>query len=201
MINIQLLTILLFFIFTLRIITISYSKNFFKKGLAGDASVHIKIIDYFRKYKFQRKRISSYVIPGKIFYPLGFHSFCSLFSNRILTERQYIPNLIIYILMVIFLYLNTVYIFLLNDIDISILPFIVITLFSISSQNLITKGPAVAYIKLSERLLGKFFTSLFFLNFLFYLHNRILLLISIASALLLFNIKFAIQTSFFYILI
>lgn len=200
MIDIKLLSILMMSIIALRIFTISYSINFFKQGFAGDASVHIKIIDYFRKYKFQRKRIDNYVIPGIIFYPLGFHSFCSLLSNKLLIKRPYIPNLLIYTLMVFFLYFNTVYIFSLNNINTSILPFIVIILFSLSSQNLITKGPAVAYIKLSERLLGKFCSSLFFLNFLFYYHNSdtILLLITIGSAcLIILTSKFAIQTLFF----
>ena len=155
MIDLHLLGIFMIIIFALRIFTISYSINFFKQGFAGDASVHIKIINYFRKYKFKRKRINNYIIPGEIFYPLGFHSFCSLFSDKILKRKQYIPNLIIYILMVFSLYFNSFYIFSLNNLDTHILPFIVILLFSLSSQNLITKGPAIAYIKMSDRLLAK----------------------------------------------
>ena len=159
--------ILAIFISLLLKICLIFKDSRLSNYVIGDASVHLKIIDSCRK---GIKYIPNYVIPNRMSYPILFHQFCTIFPKRILIHSNYLPNLLIYIFMIIFLYNYSGYIGFNNFENYPMWgSLLVIIIFSASVQNLTTIGPSIAYNTLSSRLLGKISTSLYFLSLIYYL--------------------------------
>lgn len=187
-----------------RLIFISFIKKKTINNIFGDASIHYKIIKEIKKNGLKNFHVHNYIIPGKIFSPILFHLFSSLFPVKNLECKPYLPNLIIYIIFLLYLSTYSFYLFS----EISSQPFIlsayVVFLFTISMNNFIFRGSQINYVLLSERLLGRLITSSFVLSiFGFYLFDNLLnFLLSYFFAILIFiSSKFAIQSIVFFTII
>jgi len=144
-----------------------HSDKRLKNHVDGDASVHLKIVEACRNGV---RHIPNYVIPNEMSYPVLFHQFCALFSRKVLITKSYLPNFVLYMLMVAIIYLYISYV---GGEYISNYPewgsFVVIIFFVTTIQNFTSVGPSIAYSMLSSRLLGKVGVSLFTLGFGFYI--------------------------------
>lgn len=187
-----------------RLIFISFINRKSINNIFGDASVHYKIIKEIKKSGLKNLHIDNFIIPGKIFSPILFHLFSSLFPVKNLESKPYLPNLIIYVIFLLYLSIYSFYLFS----EISSQPFIlsayVIFLFTISMNNFIFRGSQINYVTLSERLLGRLVTSSFVLSiFGYYLFDNLLnLSLSYFFAILVFlSSKFAIQSLLFFTII
>ncbi len=152
-----------------RSMIIYFYKNFFKQGFVGDSSVHFGIIKQLKK-NWSSKRIEQYVIPNELTYPLAFHHYCNLFPLNLLSRFSFIPNILIFSLFfgLYSSYLHYLESEILNRNDYALL-LIGGFFFLFSISNLQFRGPEVAYIKLSERLLARVGTGLYFLFIFIYL--------------------------------
>jgi len=145
-----------------RVLIIRHS-NWFRQGLVADASVHYKIVELFRGNKRPNLRINNYLIPSEMYYPVAYHWFVSKFSKDSVDKYQYIPNLLIYFIMIFVLMGYSFHLFLQITGHALIPTALVLVLYTSSVQNLlVTESPAINYITLSERLLGKFATSMYY---------------------------------------
>jgi len=196
------LIILLSFSIILRFLLIKLTLG--KNKILGDASIHYKIIQLFKGNKKKKLHINNFLIPGSFFYPVLFHFYSSFFSNTTLKKKQYFPNLFIYIFFLIIFFAYSYYLFFKYTYQPLILSIYTLLFFVFSTGNLIFRGPAIAFINLSERLLGKLVTSFFILSLFGYLQFNDLfsLIISIIfSALIFLSSKFAIQAIAFFCII
>jgi hypothetical protein len=151
------------FSFSIRSIIVYIHRGWFSQGFAGDSSGHFTMIRELKKNP-RFKRIEQYVIPNEFTYPLAFHRFCSMFSLAFIKKYSYMPNLLIFSFFsaFCFLYLHYFEKEVLGRQDYLML----ITggvIYFVSVSNLIFFGNEIAYIKLSERLLARVSTSLFYL--------------------------------------
>jgi len=199
---ISLLLILVTFAFLLRRFTFSFSKGWFSKGFAGDSSVHLSII-YQLKQKDSSRRISNYVIPNRMSYPILFHQICSFFSENIIINKSHMPNLLLHLISVGFFYIYLYFIslyhfpYLCNEI-----PFVATLIYILSILNLTTNGPAIAYLKLSSRLLGRVSCSMFMFSLIIYNNqsdNLIFYLIIIFGIICFLSSTFAAQALLFIV--
>ena len=155
--------ILIFFILALAVRLVSCLSSFgwFSRGFAGDSSVHLQIIKQIKKGGAHRG-IENYVIPNKMTYPILFHRICAFFPIKFIEKFSFVPNLLIYVLSFALFVFFTFKFLELREFEFS--PFILPTcllLHLLSIQNLVSAGPAIAYLKLSSRLLAKIGCSLF----------------------------------------
>ncbi|MBL8377352.1 MAG: hypothetical protein JNM79_05765 [Burkholderiales bacterium] len=139
-----------------RAMAVWLNRNWFLQGFAGDSSIHFAMIRQLSKDPRSRY-VEQYVIDDEpISYPLGFHRFARLFPLHVVRTRPWLPNLVIFALFsgVFFAYLHYIERELLGRDGWAVLA-IGATLFLLSTSNLIFDGPAIAYVKLSERLLAR----------------------------------------------
>lgn len=150
-----------------RFYLIRNSSSFFNQGFSGDASDHFQIIEACREGK---KKITNYLIPGEMSYPILFHQFCRIFPNKVIIEKNFLPNFVLYISMATFMFFYSNY---LGNKYMSNFPdwgaFYIVIFFSCSVQNLISINTSITYLTLSPRLMGKIGTSIFMLGLLFFL--------------------------------
>lgn len=198
----------------LRLTTIFLHRKWFLQGFFGDSSIHFAIIKQLKK-RFFSKYVEQYLIaPEPMSYPTGFHRFASLFSLDILQKYPFLPNLFIFTLgsgfFTVYLHYLEVNYFNIQDYQLTIYS-------SVFYFTLITnwyfEGPNIAFIKLSERLLGRIGTSFYFLfsfiaifyqdTYSFYLASfiggltlissifsrQVLIFVTILQALLLFSFQ------------
>lgn len=171
-----------FFIFDMNYIPISFfgfllsllirsffvylNRSWFAQGFVGDSSVHFSIAKNIKKNR-KVQLIDQYVIksPNPMTYPLGFHRIGALFPLTILRKYSYLPNLVIFSCLsgFFFIYLHYVETVLLKREGFLFL-IIAGCVYFASISNMVFQGPAIAYIKLSERLLSRMSTSFYFLG-------------------------------------
>lgn len=185
-----------------RFYIVRVSSGWFGRGFAGDSSVHFKIIDACRRGE---TKIPEYVIPNIMSYPKLFHQYCSLFDKQILMSKNYIPNVMLFVLCSGVLYWFSFF-NLRGNVDEQTLwaGFGVIVLFLLSVQNLTAFGPSIAYVKLSSRLMGKMSTSFYFLGLITYVSNGThggLLLSGIAGMVVFLSSTFGAQAIIFVTLV
>lgn len=140
----------------LRACAVWLNRAWFRQGFAGDSSIHFAMIRQLQKDPRSRF-VEQYVIDDEpMSYPLAFHRFARLFPLAVLERHPYLPNLILFALFsgAFFAYLHYIERVLLGRQDWMVL-FSGAALFLVSTSNLIFDGPAIAYIKLSERLLAR----------------------------------------------
>lgn len=151
----------------IRGVTIFFSSGWFSRGFAGDSSVHLQIIKQLKK-KSKKIMIENYVIPNKMTYPILFHRFCCLFPTSFIKKYSFVPNLLIYVVSFLFFLIVSLNYLQISKIGNQIYFFTAFLLLQLLSiQNLVSAGPAIAYIKLSSRLLAKVACA-FFVCFLFF---------------------------------
>lgn len=197
-----------------RSLAIYIHKRWFNQGFFGDSSIHFMIIKQLKK-DFQSKYIEQYLIsPEPMSYPRVFHRFASIFRLDTIKKYPYVPNLLIFILATSFftVYVHYFEIKYFYIYDYKLILYNLIFYFSLIT-NWYFDGPNIAYIKLSERLLGRVGASLFFLlsyiaifyhdNYSFFLASfigglvlissifsrQVLIFISIIQAILLWNFQ------------
>jgi len=154
------------FIFSLvfRIFFIWLNRSWFKQGFQGDSSVHFAIIKQLHA-NIRSRYVERYVIsPEPMSYPLGFHRFSVMLPQSLLEKKSYLPNLILFsFFSAVFLsYIHYIEDVLIGQRGISIL-LISAFIFYVSISNTVFLGPSIAYLKLSERLLARMSTALFFM--------------------------------------
>jgi len=146
-----------------RILVVRLNFGWFRQGFVGDASGHVEIIRQLRKNP-RSTRIDRYVIPNTLSYPLGFHRFARFFPMSIIEHRNFIPNIVIFGLGTgIFLaYAHHLYTGVLHQEGWAALGLAGL-LYFVSISNLVFRGPAIAYLGLSSRLLGRMSTALYYI--------------------------------------
>lgn len=185
-----------------RVLAIFMHRSWFAQGFLGDSSIHFSIIMNLKKNK-KARFIEQYLIsPEPMSYPLGFHRFAMLFPIALLRKKSYLPNFLIFVgfSTVFFQYLNYVGEHFITFSQGDRFFLLAVGIYLLSVSNLVFQGPAIAYLKLSERLLGRMSSSFFFL-FLFggmYWGDRFALSLSVLfGTLALISSIFARQAIFF----
>ena len=149
-----------------RFVSCSLSFGWFSRGFAGDSSVHLQIIKQIKR-GWGARAVENYVIPNKMSYPVLFHRLCAFFPIQFLKSYSYLPNLLVYAVsfatFVFFSFYCQEEFFPATD-SVLLSGCLLAHLFCV--QNLVTAGPAIAYLKLSSRFLAKIACS-FFVLFLF----------------------------------
>lgn len=192
----------LIFSFITRFVLVYLNRAWFNQGFAGDSSGHFTMIRELKKNP-NFNRIEQYIIPNEFSYPLGFHRFCSLFSLNFIKKYSYGPNLILFSFFsaFYFLYLHYFEREVLGRQDYLML-IIGAIIYYISISNLIFLGNEIAYIKLSERLLSRVGTGLFYLctiNAVIWSDIVSFFIATIMGAIALLSSAFARQVLFFSI--
>ena len=134
-------------------------RRWFRQGFVGDSSVHWAIVRTLRR-RPRARWIAEYVIsPEPISYPTGFHRYSALFPLSVVGTRQYLPNLVLWAVGVagFAAYVDVTGRSLLGVPPTSTVLFALAFLLLVPSA-FVFQGPAIAYLKLSERLLGRFAT-------------------------------------------
>ena len=145
-----------------RIILIIANRNWFKQGFMGDSSIHwvlVKAIKGNRNFDL----IPQYLIgqePSS--YPRSFHHFAALFPIELLKRNSWLPNLVLF-----GFFGGAFAVCAWHFASLANLPNLQTTLlasalFVFSLSNLTTDGPAIAYLKLSERLYARLFGGAYF---------------------------------------
>ena len=147
-----------------RLLLICIHKNWFKQGFVGDSSVHwllVKNIKSNRRLKF----ISQYLIGSEpTSYPRAFHHYAALFKLDWLRSRPWLPNLVLFSLATGLYSVYALYYF--THLQTAPIQSVIwaVLLFFLAVSNLTFDGPAIAYLKLSERLYARLFCSIYFLS-------------------------------------
>ncbi|MBI38516.1 MAG: hypothetical protein CMF59_02880 [Leptospiraceae bacterium] len=184
----------------IRWLLVYLNQGWFSRGYAGDSSVHLEIVEQMRR-GFAKKRIDRYVIPNTFSYPVFFHRICSLWPRSALLDRGYMPNLVIFALSsgvfaTYTFHFQTAYL----ENDSVLFTITVVSVFLISVSNLVFGGPAIAYMKLSARLLGRVSTGFYFLFLAAYVgygDNAALILAIITGGVAFASSTFAAQALLF----
>ena len=185
----------------IRVVTIFFSSGWFSRGFAGDSSVHLQIIKQLKK-KSKEMMIENYVIPNEMTYPILFHRFCCFFPTNFIKKYSFIPNLFIYVVSFLFFLIVSLNYLQINKIGNQIYffaGFLLLQLLSI--QNLVSAGPAIAYIKLSSRLLAKVACAFFVFFLFFHLefnHQSCFFIASVFAAIGFLSGTFAAQFLLFF---
>jgi hypothetical protein len=166
-----------------RIVLIIANRNWFKQGFMGDSSIHwvlVKTVKGNRNFKL----IPQYLIgqePSS--YPRSFHHFAAFFPIEFLKRNSWAPNLVLF-----GLFGGAFSVCAWHFASLANLPnlqttILASTLFVFSLNNLTADGPAIAYLKLSERLYARLFGGVYFASMAIGIdfENDYCLLISIVS--------------------
>lgn len=181
--------------FLMRVGIIYLNRSFFIQGFVGDSSVHFAIIQNLKSI-LSRGYIEKYVIRNKFTYPILFHRYSQIFPESSIKRHSYLPNLFLFMIGVTIytalLYFTFVQLLNLNEFYV----LFALGFFCLSASNFIFQGPAVAYIKLSERFFARFSTSLYYFSQILFLiyHEWIFFVIScIFCSISILSSKFARQ--------
>lgn len=135
-------------------------RRWFRQGFAGDSSIHWAIIRTLKR-RPRARWIAEYVIaPEPMSYPTGFHRVAALFPLRVVEAQSWLPNLVLWVVGVASFAGYTAY----AAHSVLGVPSAEVVWFSLGfllvvPSAVVFRGPAVAYLKLSERLLGRLATS------------------------------------------
>ena len=143
-----------------RAIALFVHRAWFRQGFAGDSSAHFAIVRTLRR-NLRARWIDEYVIaPEPMSYPTGFHRVASLFPLHVLEARSWLPNLVIWVIGVASFAGYTAYA---ADSLLHVAPRSTVLLglafVLVTPSSTVFRGPAIAYLKLSERLLGRLATA------------------------------------------
>jgi len=138
-----------------RLVALRWYGAWFAQGMNGDAAVHYTIIRALKE-NWRTRWIDQYLISFEpMSYPTAFHRYAGLFSLAALRRRPWLPNLV---LAVVVLPAFLVYVQHLVPVAGTARDhFLVVAgvVFAFATANLVFHGPAIAYLGLSERYLGR----------------------------------------------
>lgn len=180
-----------------RIFLIGLKRNFFKQGFVGDSSVHFSIFKHVRSE--QSRYIKQYLIsPAGMCYPVLFHKLFSFLKPQYIKKYPYIPNLFLYSFLFPLAYGLIIWH---KKLDLSEPLSLIILVLMLSDFNVLyVERKNIAYLKFSERLLGRLSVSLMFLLLYFYLDSgniQLFLIAIILGVVGMLSAKFSRQTIIF----
>ena len=138
-----------------RAVVLRWYRRWFGQGLVGDMAIHFTIIRQLKK-DFWARRIDQYLIAlGPMSYPTGFHRLVMAFPLATLRRRLWLPNLLLTGLAggLVLAYAGHLG----PQVGLGAVAFatVVGVVVFLSTDSLVFHGPAIAYLGLSERLLGR----------------------------------------------
>lgn len=142
-----------------RVALIWFHRNWFKQGFAGDGAFHLAVVR-------ELQRTGRYAgVPYFLMtdekepdtYPILFHRFAALFPARLVEQRPYLPNFVLWVAFstAAALYVQYVATTLLHRTGIGAAAAFVLV-FLTAASNLSLESNGLNYISLSERLLARF---------------------------------------------
>lgn len=143
-----------------RALSLVVHRGWFAQGFAGDSSIHWAIVRTLRR-RPRAKWIDEYVIsPEPMSYPTGFHRLAALFPLEVLRAHSWLPNLVLWVGGVagFAAYIDYAARSLLHVAPTATVWLAVVLVLTVPS-SVVYAGPAIAYLKLSERLLGRLASS------------------------------------------
>ncbi len=143
-----------------RLIVLVLYRRWFRQGFAGDSSIHWVLVRTLKRHP-RARWIDEYVIaPEPFSYPTGFHRFASLFPLRIIERLTWLPNLVVWVVGVAsFASYSTYAARSLSGVAPTETTLLALGFLLAVPSAYVFRGPAIAYLKLSERLLGRVLTS------------------------------------------
>lgn len=168
----------------MRLFSIRWYGRWFAQGMIGDSAHHWAVIETLRKG-------SPFVgVPQFVMqlepdsYPIAFHRFARRWTSESLRRRPWLPNLVVYVAgtTVFALYAYYVAHRFLTD-NPAALTALAVAILITARSNLCFNGNAILYIGLSERLLAKTVSNLFFLTLAIGLSFDDVVSLTIAAAL------------------
>jgi hypothetical protein len=143
-----------------RTLALVLHRGWFRQGFVGDSSVHWAIVRTLRR-RPRARRIAEYVIsPEPMSYPTGFHRLAALFPLRVTAAWPWLPNLVIWAATVAGFGAYVAYTARsLAHVRSAPPVWLALAILLVAPSSVIFRGPAIAYLKLSERLLGRFTVS------------------------------------------
>jgi hypothetical protein len=129
--------------------------GWFGAGYQGDASIHVAIIRQLRRSPRSRYVEQYLISPEPMSYPLAFHRFVSLLPERLVERKVHLPSTLIYVAAAGALAGYSVHVA--GLLGRPALPFAgaAVGVFLWSPASTVFDGPAISYLGLSERLLGR----------------------------------------------
>jgi hypothetical protein len=143
-----------------RALALVVHRRWFRQGFAGDSSAHLAIVRTLRRRPTARW-IDEYVIaPEPMSYPTGFHRIASLLPLTVLEAHSWLPNLLLWIGGIgAFAGYSAFAARSLLHIDPTSTVWLALAFVLTTPSSVVFRGPAIAYLKLSERLLGRLSTA------------------------------------------
>jgi hypothetical protein len=143
-----------------RILSLVLHRRWFRQGFVGDSSVHWAIARALRQ-KPTARFIDEYVIsPEPMSYPTGFHRFTALFPLGFLEAHSWLPNAVLWVAGVAgFAGYSEVAARSLLHLDPVRTVWLELAFVIFVPSSTVFRGPAIAYLKFSERLLGRLATA------------------------------------------
>ena len=131
-----------------------------RRGWSGDSSVHITLIRHIEAGRAS-KPVPAYVIGSRApSYPLLFHRFAALFGSRLIVAKPWLPNAVLFTVFSTFAVgISAAWLQSNGQLTIATAA-VLIAAVLIPISGVWIFGPAIAYIGLSERLLGRLATGL-----------------------------------------
>jgi len=145
-----------------RATAIYYNRNLYRVGFAGDSSIHFTIIRQL-KTDYRSRFIDQYLIRYEpMSYPTAYHRYCGLFSLKLIETCPWIPNLVLFVTsavcFAVYFHYVTVTLIGLGTLTATA---VAAGAFILLPGQYIFRGPGLAYISLSERLLARICTGAF----------------------------------------
>lgn len=143
-----------------RLIALRLHRRWFHQGFIGDSAVHWVIVRTLRR-RPRARWIDEYVIaPEPMSYPTAFHRLAALFPLPVLARRPWLPNLVLWVACIAAFGGYTAFAAdSLLGLDRTSVVCLALALVLVIPSSAIFLGPAVAYLKLSARLLGRLTTA------------------------------------------
>jgi len=143
-----------------RVLALVLHRRWFRQGFAGDSSAHLAIVRTLRRRPTARW-IDEYVIaPEPMSYPTGFHRIAALFPRALLEAHSWLPNLLLWIAgIAAFAGYSAFAARSLLHVDPTSTVWPALAFMLVTPSSVVFQGPAIAYLKLSERLLGRLATA------------------------------------------
>ena len=135
-------------------------RDWFRQGFAGDSSVHLAIVRTLRR-RPRARRIDEYLIaPEPMSYPTGFHRVAALFPPTVVEAHPWLANLVLWVGGVAaFAGYTAVAARSLLHVDATSTVWLALAFALVVPSSVVFRGPSIAYLKLSERLVGCFATA------------------------------------------
>jgi hypothetical protein len=138
-------------------------RSWFRQGLAGDASFHLAVVRQLNRTGGY-DGIQEFLIRDEAdTYPILFHRIAALFPLRLVERFTYLPNAVIWIVMMVAIALYVQYVSGLLGLTGPKLALTFLVLFLGLASNVALDMNGLNYISLSERLLSRFCCGLYFL--------------------------------------